>query len=130
MDSHHSGGVIYYQNRACASNIISGAAMTVRKTKKGKVYYSCLGYPDCKFMSWDIPTGDKCPECQNALVKMGRNGVKCSNRECSYKIAGKTERKTAVEMDDDFTPPPLEEPVYFSYDDGDFAGFFPPDFKE
>ena len=107
-----------------------GAAMTVRKTKKGKVYYSCLGYPDCKFMSWDIPTGDKCPECQNALVKMGRNGVKCSNRECSYKIAGKTERKTAAEMDDDFTPPPLEEPVYFSYDDGDFAGFFPPDFKE
>ena len=107
-----------------------GAAMTVRKTKKGKVYYSCLGYPDCKFMSWDIPTGDKCPECQNALVKMGRNGVKCSNRECSYKIAGKTERKTAAEMDDDFTPPPLEEPVYFSYDDGDFAGFFPLDFKE
>ena len=107
-----------------------GAAMTVRKTKKGKVYYSCLGYPDCKFMSWDIPTGNKCPECQNALVKMGRNGVKCSNRECSYKIAGKTERKTAAEMDDDFTPPPLEEPVYFSYDDGDFAGFFPPDFKE
>ena len=107
-----------------------GAAMTVRKTKKGKVYYSCLGYPDCKFMSWDVPTGDKCPECQNALVKMGRNGVKCSNRECSYKIAGKTERKTAAEMDDDFTPPPLEEPVYFSYDDGDTAGFFPPDFKE
>ena len=107
-----------------------GAAMTVRKTKKGKVYYSCLGYPDCKFMSWDIPTGDKCPECQNALVKMGRNGVKCSNRECSYKIAGKTERKTAAEMEDDFMPPPLEEPVYFSYDDGDFAGFFPPDFEE
>ena len=107
-----------------------GAAMTVRKTKKGKVYYSCLGYPDCKFMSWDIPTGDKCPECQNALVKMGKSGVKCSNKECSYKIAGKAERKTMAEMEDDFTPPPLEEPVYFSYDDGDFAGFFPPDFEE
>ena len=105
-----------------------GAAMTVRKTKRGKVYYSCLGYPDCKFMSWDIPTGDKCPECQNALVKMGRNGVKCSNRECSYKIAGKTDKK-AVQMDDDFAPPPLEEPVYFPYDD-DTAGFFPPDFEE
>lgn len=106
-----------------------GAAMTVRKTKKGKVYYSCLGYPDCKFMSWDIPTGEKCPECNSPLVKMGRTGIKCSNRECSYKIAGKPQ-KTAAEMEDDFTPPPLEEPNYFSYEDDDTAGFFPPDFKE
>ena len=40
-----------------------GAPMTARKSKKGKIYYSCSGYPDCKFMSWDIPTGEKCPKC-------------------------------------------------------------------
>ena len=106
-----------------------GAAMTVRKSKRGKVYYSCLGYPDCKFMSWDIPTGEKCPDCQNALVKYSR-GVKCSNKECSYKIVDKTEKtektkKTPV-MQDDFTPPPLEEP-YYDYDN---EGYFPPDFEE
>ncbi len=101
-----------------------GAAMTVRKTKKGKVYYSCLGYPDCKFMSWDVPTGEKCPECGTALVKMARGGVKCSNRECSYKIAGKA--KSPVQMEDDFTPPPLEEPMY---DEGAIS-YFPPDFEE
>ena len=109
-----------------------GAAMTVRKTKKGKVYYSCLGYPDCKFMSWDVPTGDKCPECNNALVKAPRGGIKCSNKECTYKIAGKNEKRTIVNnMDDDFTPPPLmDEPIYSYYEDGDTAGFFPPDFEE
>ncbi len=110
-----------------------GAAMTVRKTKKGKVYYSCLGYPDCKFMSWDVPTGDKCPQCGTALVKAGRNGIKCSNRECSYKIAGKTEKSqtTPVAMADDFAPPPLmEEPVFVHFEDGDDYGYFPPDFEE
>ncbi len=93
-----------------------GAAMTVRKSKRGKTYYSCLGYPDCKFMSWDIPTGEKCPECGGALVQAPRGGIKCSNKDCSYKVKG--EKRFAVE--DDFLPPPLEEPIYDRYlSDGD-----------
>ncbi len=90
-----------------------GSSMTVRKSKKGKTYYSCLNYPDCKFMSWDIPTGDKCPTCGEALVKTGRGNVKCSNKECSYTV--KTE-KGNLPMDDDFLPPPLEEAPNFGAD--------------
>ena len=93
-----------------------GAAMTVRKSKHGKTYYSCLGYPDCKFMSWDVPTGDKCPECQNFLIKAPRGGVKCSNKDCAYKIQGNKKQK-AFETEEDFTPPPLEEPYYDDYYD-------------
>ncbi len=55
------------------------------RSKAGKLYYGCSGYPDCKFMSWDIPTGDKCPVCKSAIVKTQRGFVKCSNKECSYK---------------------------------------------
>ena len=51
--------------------------------KKGKIFYSCERYPDCKFMSWDIPTGKKCPKCQSALVIKGKQ-IKCSNSECDY----------------------------------------------
>lgn len=57
------------------------------KSKRGKIYYGCSGYPECKFMSWDIPTGKKCPDCGGALVQTARGGVKCSNKECSYRIA-------------------------------------------
>ncbi len=111
-----------------------GNAMSVRKSKKGKVYYSCSGYPDCKFMSWDIPTGDKCPECNSALVKTARGNVKCSNKECSYKIkAEKTDkddgeekkpargRKTkAIPAAEDMQAPPLmDEPMYFNFNDID-----------
>ena len=107
-----------------------GAAMTVRKSKKGKVYYSCSGYPDCKFMSWDVPTGDKCPDCASPLVQTARGNVKCSNKDCDYRI--KTEKaekadkkgKKTIPMADDFTPPPLmDEPQYIGYDEDDTAYF-------
>ena len=52
-------------------------------SKSGKVFYGCSGYPECKFMSWDIPTGEKCPECGGALVKVGKK-IKCSSKSCKY----------------------------------------------
>lgn len=53
------------------------------RSKAGKLYYGCSGFPECKFMSWDEPTGEKCPKCKSALVK-GRRGVRCSNKECDF----------------------------------------------
>ena len=99
-----------------------GAAMTVRKSKKGKVYYSCSGYPDCKFMSWDIPTGDKCPDCGQAIVKTARGNVKCSNKDCSYRVKTEKTEKTqksarTIPLEEDFEAPPLmdEPPVSGGY---------------
>ena len=111
-----------------------GAAMTVRKSKKGKVYYSCSGYPDCKFMSWDIPTGDKCPECGQALVKTARGNVKCSNKDCSYRVKAEKNEKTAKtekaeempQFATNFQAPPLDEPPYFDDDNA----YFPEDFDD
>jgi len=94
--------------------------MSVRKTKKGKEYYSCSAYPTCKFMSWDIPTGEKCPECGNALVNTARGNVKCSNKDCSFRIKiskaekaerAKKEETNAPEFVSAFEAPPLmDEP--------------------
>lgn len=61
-----------------------GANMMERKSKKGKLFYSCERYPDCNFMSWDITTGDKCPNCNSPLIKKGKT-IKCSNKTCDYK---------------------------------------------
>lgn len=54
-------------------------------SKSGKVFYGCSGYPDCKFMSWDMPTGEKCPVCGNYLIvaKDGKT-VRCSDKDCKY----------------------------------------------
>ena len=109
-----------------------GNAMTVRKSKKGKEYYSCSAYPTCKFMSWDIPTGEKCPECGDALVNTARGNVKCSNKDCSFRIkyskaekAEKAKQASMTEFASGFEAPPLmEEPpemsggyIFEGYDD-------------
>ena len=55
------------------------------RSRTGKPYYGCSGYPACKFMSWDIPTGEKCPKCGGALVKTAKGTVRCSDRACGYR---------------------------------------------
>ncbi len=59
------------------------------KTRTGKTYYGCSGYPACKFMSWDVPTGEKCPKCGAALIRSPRGVVKCSDRSCTYRAPKK-----------------------------------------
>lgn len=58
-------------------------------TKHGRnksVFYSCSGYPDCDFSSWDMPTNEKCPQCGGMLyVKKGKNQLVCKGEGCSYK---------------------------------------------
>ncbi len=56
-----------------------------KKTKKGKIFYSCSRYPKCDFALWDKPTGEKCPQCGSLLVQTKNNKIKCSNKECNFK---------------------------------------------
>ncbi|MBD5533260.1 MAG: type I DNA topoisomerase [Lachnospiraceae bacterium] len=32
-----------------------GKDLAIKRTRKGRKYYGCLGYPDCDFMSWQKP---------------------------------------------------------------------------
>ena len=54
-----------------------------RKTKRGKIFYGCSNYPKCKVATWNLPTGEVCPEC-GSLLTIKKNEIKCSNSECSY----------------------------------------------
>lgn len=64
-------------------------------------------------MSWDIPTGDKCPECSQALVLTARGNIKCSNKDCSYKIRVEKPKTAKPEFKEGFDEPPYpEEPIY------------------
>ena len=57
-----------------------GGEVIKRKTKKGRrrIFYGCSRYPDCDFVSWDAPTGEKCPACGGPMfVKAGRKRSYC-----------------------------------------------------
>lgn len=59
-----------------------------RKSKRGTVFYGCDKYPDCNFVLWNEPTGEKCPQCGELLVrKTLKNGdvICCSSLKCAYK---------------------------------------------
>ena len=50
------------------------------------MFYSCERHPDCDFVSWDMPTNEKCPQCGNMLfIKKGRKQLVCHEKECGYK---------------------------------------------
>ncbi|MBR4406766.1 MAG: topoisomerase DNA-binding C4 zinc finger domain-containing protein [Clostridia bacterium] len=47
----------------CGKDVVS------RRSRTGRTFYSCSGYPDCKFISWDIPTADRCQSCGGVIYK-------------------------------------------------------------
>ncbi|HHW67345.1 MAG: topoisomerase [Epulopiscium sp.] len=58
----------------------------IKKTKKGRKYYGCENNPECQFMSWNKPSGEKCPKCNSYLIEKGKKtqNIVCSNSECGY----------------------------------------------
>ena len=61
--------------------------LVVRRSKKGRKFFGCLGYPECDFVSWEMPAPDPCPECQQLMVIKSTKRQKkhvCTNRECRF----------------------------------------------
>ncbi|MDO8511981.1 MAG: type I DNA topoisomerase [bacterium] len=55
-----------------------------RKSKRGKYFYGCNKYPECDFVLWSKPTGEKCPTCQSLLIFGKNNTAVCSGKECGF----------------------------------------------
>ena len=50
------------------------------------VFYNCDNYPKCDFSVWDLPTGEKCPECGALMLeKKSKKLHYCMNEACGYK---------------------------------------------
>ncbi len=61
--------------------------IVVRRSRKGRVFFGCLNYPECDFVSWSRPVpGKECPMCGCFLVEAGgrSKGYRCGNPDCSY----------------------------------------------
>lgn len=60
-----------------------GKDIVIKKTKKGRKYYGCIGNPDCDFMVWQKPSAEKCPKCGSMMLQKG-NKLVCVNEECGF----------------------------------------------
>ncbi|MCI5955200.1 MAG: type I DNA topoisomerase [Lachnospiraceae bacterium] len=70
-----------------------GKDVVMKKTKKGRKYYGCIDNPNCDFMVWQKPTGEKCPRCGSVLVSKG-NKLVCANEQCGYNVLSELSHKS------------------------------------
>jgi DNA topoisomerase-1 len=63
-----------------------------RRSKRGKVFFSCDKYPTCQYALWNEPVNESCPACQWPILtiketkRAGREKL-CPQENCSYKVA-------------------------------------------
>jgi len=59
--------------------------MLERKSAKGRIYYGCERYPDCDFMTWDMPVATKCEKCGSTLFRKGSK-LYCAKEGCGFEM--------------------------------------------
>ncbi|WP_294451532.1 type I DNA topoisomerase [uncultured Gemmiger sp.] len=62
---------------------LCGGHMLVRKSARGRIYYGCGNYPNCKFMTWDEPVPETCPKCGATLFKK-KGMLYCAKEGCGF----------------------------------------------
>jgi len=70
-----------------------GKDIVLKKTKKGRKYYGCIDNPDCDYMVWQKPSGEKCPRCGAMLLEKG-NKLVCSDEQCGYNVLSELSKKS------------------------------------
>ncbi len=59
--------------------------LTEKKSRYGKLFYSCSTYPKCTYATWNPPIAETCPKCQWPVLTLKttkRRGLekKCARR--------------------------------------------------
>ena len=60
-----------------------------RKSRNGKIFYSCQRYPDCKYAVWNEPLNEPCPQCHWPILTLKttkRRGTEkvCPQKNCRF----------------------------------------------
>jgi DNA topoisomerase-1 len=68
------------------------ATILERKSKRGKIFFSCAAYPSCKYALWNEPLNESCPKCQWPILTKKitkRSGTEkiCPKEGCTYKVS-------------------------------------------
>jgi DNA topoisomerase-1 len=78
-----------------------GGMLVERRSRFGKMFYSCANYPDCKFATWYKPLPRACPQCKAPFLvekysKKTGPYIACLKKECGYKEEPKSEEQGSV----------------------------------
>ncbi len=75
-----------------------GGEILKKKSKNGYSYYGCEKFPECTFMTWDVPQKERCESCGKTMYKRSGRGPKklfCANPECEKYEPQENKKETA-----------------------------------
>ncbi len=64
---------------------LCGGEILKKKSKNGYTYYGCEKFPECTFMTWNVPQKERCESCGQTMYKRAGRGSKklfCANEKC------------------------------------------------
>ena len=67
-------------------------ALIERKSRYGKLFYSCNTYPDCKYAVWNPPIAEPCPKCAWPVLTIKITKRRGTEKVCPQKECGFTEQ--------------------------------------
>ena len=91
-DCRNTKPVLNYIDTACPQ---CGGRLLEKTSRKNRKFYGCEHYPECDFVSWEMPVDERCPKCGTFMtLKRNRKGEQwhlCANETCRYRVEVKTE---------------------------------------
>ena len=66
-----------------------------RKSRRGKIFYSCVTYPKCDYAVWDQPLAASCPSCAWPVMTL-----KTTKRRGTEKVCPKCKHAEPAESQD------------------------------
>ncbi len=79
--------ILHYIEAPCPK---CGKRLMEKTSRKNRKFYGCEGYPECDFVSWELPVPERCPLCGSFMTeKVGRKGEvwhMCANETCRHKV--------------------------------------------
>lgn len=62
-----------------------GGELVEKRSRKGRVFFSCSRYPECKYAIWNKPLDRICPRCGFPILEERKKGIFCPS--CKKKIS-------------------------------------------
>ncbi|HEX9801886.1 MAG TPA: type I DNA topoisomerase [Gammaproteobacteria bacterium] len=62
-----------------------------RKSRRGKIFFSCSTYPECDYAVWNEPLDEPCPDCGWPILTVKVTKRKGAEKVCPQKECGFTE---------------------------------------
>ena len=86
-DCRNTKPILNYIEAKCPQ---CGGRLLEKTSRKNRRFYGCENYPECDFVSWEMPVGEKCEKCGSYMtLKRSRKGEiwhLCSNEKCRHRV--------------------------------------------